>query len=63
MLTKINNLLLNLATKSREEEGQGLTEYALLLGAIAAVSLAGLVVLMNAIDAEFTSLGGIFGGS
>lgn len=42
----------------REEEGQGLVEYALIIGLIAVVAIAALTLAGTSINAIFTSIGG-----
>ena len=53
MLIRFKNYLLNIV---KEEEGQGMVEYALLVGLIAIVVVAVLVLLGPAIAAKFQSI-------
>ncbi len=57
-MTKLNNWALNkmAAFKSRDEEGQGLAEYGLILALIAVVCIAALTTMGGAIS---TKLGAI----
>lgn len=43
----------------KDEEGQGMTEYGLILALVAVVAIAGLVILGPAIRDMFTEVGGI----
>ncbi|PWW27049.1 pilus assembly protein Flp/PilA [Cytobacillus oceanisediminis] len=57
MLNKIKGLFM-------EEEGQGMTEYGLILGLIAIVAIVGLGFLGKEVDAMFTKVkGALSGGS
>lgn len=53
MLKKIKNQMLSVF---KEEKGQGMVEYALLVGLIAVVVIAVLVLLGPAIAAKFTQI-------
>ena len=51
-------LFFRLAHRARDEEGQGLAEYALLLGLIAVVAIVSLIFLGSSIkDLVFTTIG------
>ena len=47
----------------REEEGQGLVEYALIIGLIAVVAIAALTVSGGSIKQIFTAIGDILSGT
>ena len=46
-----------LAIRDREEEGQGLAEYALILGLIAVVAIAALIFMGTTISAMLSGIG------
>lgn len=52
----INNFVNYLVLKMKEEKGQGMVEYALLVGLIAVVVIAVLVLLGPAIAAKFQEI-------
>ena len=56
MLLNFSNVLRRLIAL-REEEGQDLVEYALIVALIALAAVAGMSVLANNINAAFTSVG------
>jgi pilus assembly protein Flp/PilA len=58
-MTKINNWMLNkvAAFKARDEEGQGLAEYGLILALIAVVCIGALVTLGGNINSVLGTLG------
>jgi pilus assembly protein Flp/PilA len=62
MLSKINEAILQLFVRARDEEGQALAEYGLILGLIAVVAIAALTLMGTLIsgklDAITTALGG-----
>ncbi len=45
MFSKINEMLLSLMGRFEREEGQGLTEYGLIIALVAVVAIAGLTLL------------------
>lgn len=53
MIRKLKSLLMN---KVREEKGQGMVEYALIIGLVAIVVIAVLVLLGPAISAKFQQI-------
>ena len=65
MFSKISETVLRLFVLYKDEEGQALAEYGLILGLIAVVAIAALTLLGTAISGKFdvvnTALGG--GGS
>ena len=52
----LNNFKNYVVAKMNEEKGQGMVEYALLVGLIAIVVIAALVLLGPAIAAKFTAI-------
>jgi pilus assembly protein Flp/PilA len=62
MLSNINEAILRLFVRARDEEGQALAEYGLILGLIAVVAIAALtalgVIIGVKLDAIRTALGG-----
>ncbi len=56
MFSKINEALLRLRARFEREEGQGLTEYGLIIALVAVVAIAGLTLLGVAVNGL---LGGI----
>ena len=52
----LNNLKTYVVAKMKDEKGQGMVEYALLVGLIAIVVIAALVVLGPAIAQKFTDI-------
>lgn len=53
MLNKLKNFIF---TKVKNEKGQGMVEYALIIGLVAVVVIAVLVLLGPAISAKFTQI-------
>jgi len=50
----------NIVTQSQREEGQGMAEYALVVGLIALIVMAGVTLLGTNLLAEFNSIAGNF---
>ncbi len=61
-MTLINNMLLNLLGRlHREEEGQGLVEYALIIAGVSIALVVALGVLAGDIQGVFGDIGAAFG--
>ncbi len=59
-MTLINNMLLNLLGRlHREEEGQGLVEYALIIAGVSIALIAALALLAGDIEGTFTDIGDV----
>ena len=63
MLSKISETLLKLLVAYREEEGQALAEYGLILGLIAVVAIAALTALGLGIGGKLDAITSALGGS
>ena len=62
MFSTINQAVLKFFTLYKDEEGQALAEYALILGLVAVVAIAALTLLGAAITGQLGSITGAFGG-
>jgi pilus assembly protein Flp/PilA len=62
MLTRTEEAVLKIFAFLKDEEGQALAEYGLILGLIAVVAIAALTLLGAAIIGQLGSLTGAFGG-
>jgi pilus assembly protein Flp/PilA len=63
MFSKISEAVLKLFVLYKDEEGQALAEYGLILGLIAVVAIAALTLLGTAITGKLTSINTALGGS
>jgi pilus assembly protein Flp/PilA len=63
MLSRISEAVLRLFVLYKDEEGQALAEYGLILGLIAIVAIAALTLLGTAITGKLTSINSALGGS
>lgn len=63
MTSRISEALLKLFVRYKDEEGQALAEYALILGLIAIVAVAALTLLGTAITGKLGGVTSAFGGS
>ena len=54
-----NSILNSVARLHREEEGQGVVEYVLLIALVAFAATAGMSVLASAVNSAFSKVGGI----
>jgi pilus assembly protein Flp/PilA len=62
MFSKINEAIMRLLVLARNEEGQALAEYGLILGLIAVVCIIALGVLGTAISGQLGSIAGALPG-
>jgi pilus assembly protein Flp/PilA len=62
MFSKISEAVLKLLVLYKDEEGQALAEYGLILGLIAVVAIAALTLLGTAITGKLTSINTALGG-
>ena len=62
MFSRINEMILKLLALYKDEEGQALAEYGLILGLIAVVAIAALTLLGSAITGKLDLLNTAFGG-
>ena len=62
MFSQVNEMILKLFALYKEEEGQALAEYGLILGLIAVVAIAALTLLGGAITGKLDILNVAFGG-
>jgi pilus assembly protein Flp/PilA len=56
-----NTLINTLSRLHREEEGQGLVEYVLIIALVAFAAIAGMSTLASSINSAFTKVGSILG--
>jgi pilus assembly protein Flp/PilA len=63
MFSKISEAVLKLFVLYKDEEGQALAEYGLILGLIAVVAIAALTLLGTAITGKLGSINSALGGS
>jgi pilus assembly protein Flp/PilA len=56
-----NTLMNTLSRLHREEEGQGLVEYVLIIALVAFAAIAGMSTLASSINSAFTKVGSILG--
>lgn len=63
MFSKISEAVLKLFVLYKDEEGQALAEYGLILGLIAVVAIAALTLLGTAITGKLTDINTALGGS
>jgi pilus assembly protein Flp/PilA len=63
MLSKIEHAVLRLFVLYKDEEGQALAEYGLILGLIAVVAIAALTAVGLAISGKLDSVNSALGGS
>lgn len=61
-MTYINDLILRLAARMTNEEGQGLTEYGLIIALIAVACVAALGTLSGGIQGTLDEITGSLGG-
>ena len=61
-MTYINELVLRLTARMTEEEGQGLTEYGLIIALIAVACVAALGTLSGGIQGTLEAITGSLGG-
>lgn len=62
MVSKINEALIQLFNRVRNEDGQALAEYGLIIGLIAVVAIAALTALGLALTGQLSSVTGAFTG-
>ncbi len=62
MFSKISEAVLKLFVLYKDEEGQALAEYGLILGLIAVVAIAALTLLGTSISGKLTSVNTALGG-
>jgi pilus assembly protein Flp/PilA len=62
MFSQVNEMILKFFALYKDEEGQALAEYGLILGLIAVVAIAALTLLGTAITGQLGSITGAFGG-
>ncbi len=62
MFSKISETVLKLFVQYKDEEGQALAEYGLILGLIAVVAIAALTLLGGAITGKLNSINTALGG-
>lgn len=62
MISKFNEALLSLWARFKDEDGQALAEYGLILGLIAVVCIAALTAIGLAIQGELGAISSAFGG-
>jgi pilus assembly protein Flp/PilA len=63
MFSKINEAVLRLFVLYKDEEGQALAEYGLILGLIAVVAIAALTAVGLAVTGKLNSVNSALGGS
>ena len=62
MITRIKEAVMRIFAFYKDEEGQALAEYGLILGLIAVVAIAALTLLGTAITGQLSGLSGALGG-
>ena len=62
MLSRTKEVVLRIFAFYKDEEGQALAEYGLILGLIAVVAIAALALLGTAITGQLSGLSGALGG-
>ena len=62
MFAKINEAVLRFFVRYKDEEGQALAEYGLILGLIAVVAIAALTLLGTAVTGKLGSISSALGG-
>ncbi len=62
MFSKASEIVVKLFVLYKDEEGQALAEYGLILGLIAVVAIAALALLGAAITGQLGGISGAFGG-
>ena len=62
MLTRTKEVVLRIFAFYKDEEGQALAEYGLILGLVAVVAIAALTLLGTAISGKLGDITGAFGG-
>lgn len=62
MISKFNETLLSLWARFKDEEGQALAEYGLILGLIAVVCIIALTGIGLAVSGQLDSVSGALGG-
>jgi pilus assembly protein Flp/PilA len=62
MFSRINEMVLKLFTLYKDEEGQALAEYGLILGLIAVVAIAALTLLGTALSGKLSGISSALGG-
>jgi pilus assembly protein Flp/PilA len=63
MFSKASEIIVKLFVLYKDEEGQALAEYGLILGLIAVVAIAALTLLGTAITGKLGGVNGALGGS
>jgi pilus assembly protein Flp/PilA len=63
MFSGVNEMILRLFAMYKDEEGQALAEYGLILGLIAVVAIAALTLLGTAISGKLDTVNTALGGS
>lgn len=63
MTSRISDALLRLIVRYKDEEGQALAEYALILGFIAIIAVAALTLLGTAVTGKLGGVSTALGGS
>ncbi len=63
MPNRVNGVIMKLFVIYKDEEGQALAEYGLILGLIAVVAIAALTLLGSRITSKLTSINTALGGS
>jgi pilus assembly protein Flp/PilA len=63
MFSRINEVILKLFALYKDEEGQALAEYGLILGLVAVVAIAALTLLGGAITGKLDIVNSALGGS
>jgi pilus assembly protein Flp/PilA len=62
MLTRTQEVVLRIFAFYKDEEGQALAEYGLILGLIAVVAIAALTLLGTALTGKLSGISGALGG-
>jgi pilus assembly protein Flp/PilA len=62
MFAKINEAVMRIFVRYKDEEGQALAEYGLILGLIAVVAIAALTLLGTAVTGKLGSVSSALGG-
>lgn len=62
MFSKINEALMKLFVQARDEDGQALAEYGLILGLIAVLAIGALTIIGTAISGHLDTIATALGG-
>ena len=62
MISKLSDAVLRMFVRFKDEEGQALAEYGLILGLIAVVAIAALTLLGTAVTGKLGSISSALGG-